>query len=336
MEIIIAVLCLVAGLGVGYFLRHHFAQLELKDRREKGDQIIKGAKEQAGEIKYRARKESKDIIREERKNLEMEMGHREKNLKRQERDLAQSEVRLENEREGLKKESQNLKQQEAKLEEEFEKIAREIQSIKKQRSELTDKLSQVAQMTQDQAKAELVSQMEEAARVDFAKMVRKIEEETKENAESKAKRLIGIAIQRFAGEYVAEKTISTVDLPNDELKGRLIGREGRNIRAFEQICGVDLIIDDTPELVVVSSFNVVRREIARRTIEKLIADGRIHPAKIEEFHDKSKSELEKELLDLPKSADGNRHPRDSSRNSQTGGSAQLAHFLHPKPIPTRP
>ena len=302
MEILIAILCLIAGLGVGYFLRHHFAQLELRERREKGDQIIKGAKDQAGEIKYRARKESKDIIREERKQLEMEMGHREKNLKRQERDLAQSEVRLENEKEGLKKESQNLKARESKLDEEFQRAEREVQSLKTQRSELTDKLSEVAEMTQEQAKTELLSQMEEAARVDFAKMVRKIEEETKENAESKAKRLIGIAIQRFAGEYVAEKTISTVDLPNDELKGRLIGREGRNIRAFEQICGVDLIIDDTPELVVVSSFNVVRREIARRTIEKLIADGRIHPAKIEEFHDKSKSELEKELLDLGQKA----------------------------------
>ncbi len=302
MEILIAILCLIAGLGVGYFLRHHFAQLEQRERREKGDQIIKGAKDQASEIKYRARKESKDIIREERKQLEMEMGHKEKNLKRQERDFAQSEARLENEREGLKKETQNLKERESKLEEEFGKIEREVQSFQKQRSELTEKLSQIAQMTREQAKTELISQMEEAARVDFAKMVRKIEEETKENAESKAKRLIGIAIQRFAGEYVAEKTISTVDLPNDELKGRLIGREGRNIRAFEQICGVDLIIDDTPELVVVSSFNVVRREIARRTIEKLIADGRIHPAKIEEFHDKSKSELEKELLDLGQKA----------------------------------
>src|SRR5690606_26451843 len=124
----------------------------------------------------------------------------------------------------------------------------------------------------------------------------------KDLAEDKAKRIIGIAIQRFAGEYVAERTISTVDLPSDDVKGRLIGREGRNIRAFEQICGVDLIIDDTPEVVVVSSFNVIRRETARRTIEKLVADGRIHPAKVEEFHDKSRAEFEKQLLDLGQKA----------------------------------
>ena len=110
------------------------------------------------------------------------------------------------------------------------------------------------------------------------------------------------AIQRFSGEYVAEKAITTVEIPSDDVKGRLIGREGRNIRAFEQICGVDLIIDDTPEIVVVSSFNVVRREIARLTLQKLIADGRIHPAKIEEFHDKSKSEMDKIMKDLGEKA----------------------------------
>ncbi len=302
MAIGISILCLLLGWGAGYWIRHHFAQAEQRERREKGDHIIKNAKDQANEIKYRARKEAKDILREERKHLEAEMGHREKGFKRQERDLAQSEVRLENQREELKKQNQALEERQSKLDGEFQRAEREIQACEKRHSELTDKLSQVAQMAQEEAKAELLSRMEEAARADFAKVVRRIEEEAKGQAESKAKRLIGIAIQRFAGEYVAEKTISTVDLPSDELKGRLIGREGRNIRAFEQICGVDLIIDDTPELVVISSFNVVRREIARRTIEKLIADGRIHPAKIEEFHDKSKSELDVELLDLGQKA----------------------------------
>ena len=134
------------------------------------------------------------------------------------------------------------------------------------------------------------------------KKFRRLEEEANEDAEKNAKNIIGRAIQRFSGEYVAEKAITTVEIPNDDVKGRLIGREGRNIRAFEQICGVDLIIDDTPEIVVVSSFNVVRREIARLTLQKLIADGRIHPAKIEEFHDKSKSEMDKIMKDLGEKA----------------------------------
>ena len=180
----------------------------------------------------------------------------------------------------------------------LQKIDLEIKKAKSKQTDLSNKLSTVASMTREQAKTQLLKTMEEDARADFAKIFRKIEEESKEEAESRAKRYIGIAIQRFAGEYVAEKTISTVDLPSDDVKGRLIGREGRNIRAFEQICGVDLIIDDTPEIAVISSFNVVRREISRRTIEKLIADGRIHPAKIEELHDKAKTEMDKELLDL--------------------------------------
>jgi ribonuclease Y len=157
-------------------------------------------------------------------------------------------------------------------------------------------------MSKEEVKKELVDIFTEEAKVDAAQLIRKIEEEAQEEAEKRAKRIVGIAIQRFAGEYVAEQTIGTVELPNDEIKGRLIGREGRNIRAFEQICGVDLVIDDTPGLVVISSFNVVRKEIARITIERLIADGRIHPAKIEEFYEKAKVMFDSRLRDLGEKA----------------------------------
>ncbi len=300
--ILASVLCLVVGAGVGYFIRNRAAVVEQRERQEKGDQFIEKAKDQANDIKYRARKEAKEVAKEEKKQHEAEMRNREKEVKAQEREVAQAEARFESQKDELKKEREKLKSREGELDESLGKVEKEVKSYRHKQEELSEKLSKVSGMTQDQARTELMLMMEEAARVDFAKMARRIEEEAKEEAESRAKRLIGIAIQRFAGEYVAEKTISTVDLPSDDLKGRLIGREGRNIRAFEQICGVDLIIDDTPELVVISSFNVVRREIARRTIEKLIADGRIHPAKIEEFHDKSKSELEKQLLDLGQKA----------------------------------
>ena len=305
MEIIMMLVlpvCLIAGVAVGYFVRNRAALLEQKERRERGDQIIERAKEQASDVKYRARKEAKEILQEEKKRHKAEMRNREQEIKNQERQMAQEEARFENRKDELKKEKNLLHSEQEKLQESFKKVEREVKKYRTRQEEISKKLSEVAAMTMEEAKTELLLMMEEGARVDFAKMARRIEEEAKEEAESKAKRLIGIAIQRFAGEYVAEKTISTVDLPSDDLKGRLIGREGRNIRAFEHICGVDLVIDDTPELVVISSFNVVRREIARRTIEKLIADGRIHPARIEEFHDKSKSELDKELLDLGQKA----------------------------------
>ncbi|MAF77807.1 MAG: ribonuclease Y [Halobacteriovoraceae bacterium] len=300
--ILASILFLVLGAGLGFFIRNRQAQVELKEREQRGDQIIEKAKESANDIKYKARKEAKEIIKEERQQFENEMRNREKEFKSTERELTQKEAKLESKLEQTQEKMETLTRREDEVGELKKRVEKEIEKYRERQNEISVKLSEVASMTRDQAKSELLKTMEEEARVDFAKMAKRIEEEVKENAENEAKKVVGVAIQRFAGEYVAEKTISTVDLPSDDVKGRLIGREGRNIRAFEQICGVDLIIDDTPEVVVISSFNVIRREIARRTIEKLIADGRIHPAKIEEFHDKAKSEMDKQLLDLGQKA----------------------------------
>ncbi len=300
--ILASILFLIVGAGLGFFVRNRQAQAELKEREQRGDQIIEKAKESANDIKYKARKEAKEVIKEERQQFENEMRNREKEFKATERELTQKEAKLDSKLEATKEKQENLSRREDEVSELKKRVEKEIEKYRERQNEISVKLSEVASMTRDQAKLELLKTMEEEARVDFAKMAKRIEEEVKENAENEAKKVVGVAIQRFAGEYVAEKTISTVDLPSDDVKGRLIGREGRNIRAFEQICGVDLIIDDTPEVVVISSFNVIRREIARRTIEKLIADGRIHPAKIEEFHDKAKSEMDKQLLDLGQKA----------------------------------
>ena len=158
------------------------------------------------------------------------------------------------------------------------------------------KLEQIAGLTTDQAKAELLKAMENEARMDAANLVRKIEEESAEKAKEKARRVISMAIQRIASEHVVESTVSVVDLPSDEMKGRIIGREGRNIRAFEQATGVDLIVDDTPEAVILSCFEPVRREIARRSLESLIQDGRIHPGRIEELVNKVRGEMDEKLL----------------------------------------
>jgi len=303
MEVILAsVLFLIVGAAAGFFVRNSQATKEVNERKAKGDEIIDDAKEKAKDIAYRARKEAKEIAREEKQTLDKEISQRQKEIKDQEKVVAQKETKLETKLEEADKEKARIADKEADVEKARRAADEERGRFKAKQEEIVVKLTEVSRLTEEQAKEELISLMEEDAKVDFSKRLVRLEEEAKETAEETAKKIVGIAIQRFAGEHVAEKTISTVELPSDDVKGRLIGREGRNIRAFEQICGVDLIIDDTPEVVVISSFNVIRREIARQTILKLIADGRIHPAKIEEFHDKSKSEMEKQLLSLGEKA----------------------------------
>lgn len=300
--ILAAILFAIIGVIVGYMVKNAQVQKDIKEKEGKGNDIIEKAKKSADEIKYKARQEAKEIAREEKEKSDREINNRINEIKNQERELAKKDATLDRKIEEHDKEVKVLKEKEISFEVSKKLHEEEALRLKKKQDEFALKLAEVAQMTVEQAKQELLKTMEEEARVDFSKVLRRIEEETKEEAEAKSKRIVGIAIQRFAGEYVGEKTIGSVELPSDDVKGRLIGREGRNIRAFEQICGVDLIIDDTPEVVVISSFNVVRKEIARMVIQKLIADGRIHPAKIEEFHDKSKAEMERQLRDLGEKA----------------------------------
>lgn len=300
--VLASLLFAILGSAAGYFVRNNAAVKEQKEREGKGDEIIEKAKKAADDIKYKARKEAKEIIQEEREAFEKELKKRENDMRSQEKQVDHKEAKLDTKLEEIEAQKKRMESAEEEMKEARTRVEKEIERYKEKQSEVAERLTQVASMSKDQAKQELMKVMEEEAKVDFAKDLVRLEQEAKEDAEAKSKRIVGLAIQRFAGEYVAERAISTVDLPSDDIKGRLIGREGRNIRAFEQICGVDLIIDDTPEVVVISSFNVVRREIARRTIEKLISDGRIHPAKIEEFYDKSKTEMDKQLLELGQKA----------------------------------
>jgi len=188
----------------------------------------------------------------------------------------------------------------AKLEDELRKqettLGARSEELESALAEERVKLEQIAGLTTEQAKQELLKSLENEARMDAANLVRKIEEESTEKAKERARRVISMAIQRIASEHVVESTVSVVDLPSDEMKGRIIGREGRNIRAFEQATGVDLIVDDTPEAVILSCFEPVRREIARRALESLIQDGRIHPGRIEELVGKVKAEMDEKLL----------------------------------------
>jgi len=293
---------LAAGAGLVLVIMGIRAKALEKKNKEIADEVMRRAKKEASEIKYHARKEAKEIAKEHREISEREINKRQNDIKGLEKGLVKKEATLDQKIEDKNREMQRLNTKEEDLKLVKDNYLKEVDRYKEKQGQVSEEMAKVASMTKEEAKTSLKKMMEEEAKVEFAHDLRRIEEETKEDAEKLSKRIIGISIQRFAGEYIAEKAISSVELPSDDVKGRLIGRDGRNIRAFEGICGVDLIIDDTPAVVVISSFNVVRREIARRTLQKLIADGRIHPAKIEEFHDKSKSEMDKQLLDLGQKA----------------------------------
>tara|TARA_B100000925_G_scaffold98118_1_gene71636 strand:- start:5071 stop:6630 length:1560 start_codon:yes stop_codon:yes gene_type:complete len=300
--IIVGVIALGIGLGIMFMVNKLSHQKRLTELEFKGKQIKEKAKKEANEIKYRARKDARKEAEEEKEEIEEVTKQRKKELKDLEKSFAKKETYIEKKESEVEFELKKLEGERDSIRRQEKMILEEQEKYKKRQMELAEELAKVSGLTREEAKNILLKEMEEDAKVDFAKKFRRLEEEANEDAEKNAKNIIGRAIQRFSGEYVAEKAITTVEIPNDDVKGRLIGREGRNIRAFEQICGVDLIIDDTPEIVVVSSFNVVRREIARLTLQKLIADGRIHPAKIEEFHDKSKSEMDKIMKDLGEKA----------------------------------
>ena len=293
---------LCGGFFIGYIIPIRKMKEMEAERQQKLDEVIDKAKEKAKEIQYRARQEMKQTLREERDELENEFHKRQESFNNQEKAITKKTVSLEKREEEVEQEVQDLRRLEENIEIERKSIVLARDKYEEKRKEIVTKLEKVAQISRSEAKEKLIEEMVEQAKIDASKSITRVEEEAREEAEKKAKRVIGISIQRFAGEYVAERTIASVELPSDDIKGRLIGREGRNIRTFEQICGVDLIIDDTPGTVVLSSFNVVRREIARQTIKKLIDDGRIHPARIEEFYEKSKVEFEARLRELGEKA----------------------------------
>jgi len=250
-----------------------------------GQRITKDAEILARERLLEARTE----FERETRDLRLELTGLESRLGEQETEI---EARVES----LNERERSIETLEAELGEREGRIGAREEELESALSEQRSRLEQIAGLTVDQAKAELLRSMENEARMDAANLVKRIEDETTEKAKEKARRVISMAIQRIASEHVVESTVSVVDLPSDEMKGRIIGREGRNIRAFEQATGVDLIVDDTPEAVILSCFEPVRREIARRALAGLIQDGRIHPGRIEELVTKVQGEMEEQLL----------------------------------------
>ena len=270
-------------LGIQY--RRRVAEKEISSAEEEAKRIINESIKSAESKKREALVEAKEEILQARNEYEREVKERRADLQKQERRLQQKEENLDRKTENMEKKEDTLQRKLAELEEAREEVA----TVKKTQMEVLERISG---FTAEEAKDYLINQLAEEVTHESAMKVREIEAQFKEEADQKAKEILSLAIQRCAADHVAEATVSVVPLPNDEMKGRIIGREGRNIRTLETLTGVDLNIDDTPEVITVSCFDPVRREIARLALEKLIQDGRIHPTRIEEMVEKAKREVD--------------------------------------------
>jgi ribonuclease Y len=286
---------LVLGIVAGYFARMAIAKFRLNSAEERIKVILESATKEAEARKKEILLEGKDKLLEERRQMERELRDRQNEVQQNQKRLVQKEDMLD-------KRFENLEKKERELDAEEKEILRKKEELQQAYDHHLRELEKVAHMTASEAKQQLMNEMIDDAKKDSLQMIKKIEEEARETGELKAREIVVSAIQRNAAEVTAERTVSTVTLPNDEMKGRIIGREGRNIRAFESIAGVDLIIDDTPEVVIVSSFDPYRREVAKQSLEKLIIDGRIHPARIEEVVQKVEKDMSQEIIDAGKAA----------------------------------
>ncbi len=290
--IVLFLVGLLVGAGAGYFGRQYWLDRRGKQLQEQARSVIAEATKEAETIKKEAILQAKDTLFQMKGEFERETKETRKELQSLEKRILQKEENLDKKSEALdKRESTIAKREKLILQQEKDLMDRdkELQGLLEEQRR---KLESLSGISSQEAKELLVRTIENEARHEAAHLVKKIETEAREMADKKAKDIISLAIQRYAGDYVAEKTVSVVTLPNEEMKGRIIGREGRNIRAIEAITGVDLIIDDTPEAVILSGFNPVRREVARVSLERLISDGRIHPARIEEIVEKVNAEIE--------------------------------------------
>jgi len=283
--LVVAVVAATIAFRLGINYRRKIAEAEIGGAEETAKRILGDAQQVAASKKREALLEAKEEILKSKSEFEKEIKERRSEVSRQENRIQQKEESLDKKVEALEAKDNALASRAKELE---LKIA-EVATVKKKQIEVLERISG---LTMVEAKAELIRNIESEARLESAMTLKEIEDRTREEADKKAREIIGGAIQRCAADHVAETTVSVVELPNDEMKGRIIGREGRNIRTLETLTGIDLIIDDTPEAVILSGFDPIRREVARLTLEKLITDGRIHPARIEETVERSRREVD--------------------------------------------
>lgn len=284
------------------WVRGRQRQMQLDLAKNAAARIIEEAKKDANAIKKEAEIQAKDSIVKEKLEFEKEVREIRRELQNQEKRLITRDEAIDKRVESLDKRDGELARREAALKAKEKTIEEKASESERQVDEARKQLERVAGMTREEAKKSLIDQMVDEAKHESAKRVRVIEEEAKEEAVRKGQKIIALAIERLAGDFVAERSVTVVPLPNDELKGKIIGREGRNIRALEAATGIDLIVDDTPETVVISGHNPIRREIARLSLEKLISDGRIHPGRIEEVVRKSEQELDEAIREAGQKA----------------------------------
>ena len=282
----------VAGFGIAYWMKGKIIAKKVKAAEKETSRILDDAKRKSTTLIKEAELEVKDKLLKMKAEFDADTKETRVELKKKERRIIQKEETLDRKLDQFERRERDISRKEKKLlkaEEELElKVNKYTELIEEQKSQL----EKISGLTAEQAKVLLIRAMENEARYEGARLIKRIENETKEQADKKAKKIMATAIQRYAGDFVAERTVSVVQLPNDEMKGRIIGREGRNIRALEAATGIDLIIDDTPEAVILSGFNPVRREVARVALTRLISDGRIHPARIEDIVKKVEKEID--------------------------------------------
>jgi ribonuclease Y len=283
--VIVGIVCLAAGALVGILYRKHVAEAKIGTAEQKARELVEEGAKQAETLKKEALLSAKEEIMRQKNDMEQE-------IKERRAEVSRTETRLSKKEENLDKKSEQLD----KKNEQLDKKLKDCDTVREQIDATLEEqklmLERVSGYTAEQAKAELVSELEEEIRHEQAQRIAELEEQYREEADDKACRIMALAIQRCAGDFVAESTISSVALPSEEMKGRIIGREGRNIQKLETLTGVELIIDDTPEVITISGFDPIRREVARLALEKLISDGRIHPTRIEEMVEKAKKDVD--------------------------------------------
>ena len=295
MNTLLIVICSIVALFAGFILARFVQQKKVGEYEKIGKKILEDAKKEADVLIREASIHAKDAAIQAKNELEQEIKTRRIELQNVEKRLSQKESNLDKKIDLIDKKEDELSKKERDLTGKQSNLDNKIKEYENILIKEREKLENISGLTAEEAKKILMQLMEDEARYEALKICKKIEEEAREKADKKAKEIIALSIQRYAGDYVGEDTVSTVTLPNEEMKGRIIGREGRNIRALEAATGVDIIIDDTPEAVILSCFNPIRREVARISIERLISDGRIHPARIEEIVSKVAEEMEDKI-----------------------------------------
>ena len=284
--IIASLAALAIGVAIGFAIRQFQLDRDKKNRQSEIERMLERANSKAREIELKARDESIKA----RDEAETESSRRRGEISRDEERLQKRRSELDRRNDNLEKRDQTLSKRQSALD-------RKLNELENKRAHIISELERVSSMTQEEAKTQLLEEVEHDARTDQLRIIRQIEEDAQIEGERRARELIADAIQRVASDHVSEITVSVVPLPSDDMKGRIIGRNGRNIRAFEQAAGVDVVVDDTPEAVTISCFDSVRREVARRAMEKVVLDGRIHPANIEKIVDKAKEEVDRVILE---------------------------------------